>query len=141
VARHDLGVMQTFADLVASRKAWLADVLAPWCVRASVKELQRAEQEWVDIAGKVDPEKTLWYWAWSRFPDLVNADLMAIDEARKVTVTLRDGRTVTGFPDSRQSREGRLVLVARDPSRPGRHEEHGPFAIDDIASIFMGRSE
>ena len=127
--------MQTFSDLVASRKAWLADVLAPWCARANIKDLKRAELEWVDIAGKVDPEKTLWYWAWSRFPHLVNADLVAIDEARKVTVTLRDGRSLTGFPDSRQSKQGQLVLVSRDPAHPKRHEEHGPFSIDEIASI------
>jgi hypothetical protein len=127
--------MQTFADLVASRKAWLADVLAPWCAQAALKELIRAELEWVDIAGKVDPEKTLWYWAWSRFPDLVNADLVAIDEARQVTVTLRDGRSFTGFPDSRQSKQGQLVLVGRDPARPKSHEEHGPFLIDDVTAI------
>jgi hypothetical protein len=127
--------MKTFADLVTSRKAWLADVLAPWSAQAALKDLKRAELEWVDIAGKVDPEKTLWFWAWGRFPDLVNADLVAIDEARKVTVTLRDGRTFTGFPDSRQSRQGQLVLVARDAVHPGRHEEHGPFSIDEIATI------
>jgi hypothetical protein len=127
--------MQTFADLVASRKAWLADVLMPWCAQAGLKDLKRAELEWVDIAGKVDPEKTLWYWAWNRFPDLVNADLVSIDEARKVSVSLRDGRTFTGFPDSRQSKQGQLVIVARDPARPGRHEEYGPFSIDEVATI------
>jgi hypothetical protein len=127
--------MQTFADLVESRKAWLAEVLAPWCAQASVKDLKRAELEWIDIAGKVDPEKTLWFWAWSRFPDLVNADLAAIDEARKATVTLRDGRAFTGFPDSRQSKQGQLVLVARGQGRLGGHDEHGPFSIDEIASI------
>jgi hypothetical protein len=127
--------MQTFADLVASRKAWLSDVLAPWCAQASVKDLKRAELEWVDIAGKVDPEKTLWFWAWSRFPDLVNADLAAIDEARKVTVTLRDGRAFTGFPDARQSKLGQLVLVARDPGRSGGHEDHGPYSIDEIVTV------
>ena len=100
--------MQTFADLVASRKAWLADVLTPWCRQAALADLRRAELEWVDIAGKVDPEKTLWYWAWSRFPELVNADLMAIDEARRVTVVLRDGRRFTGYPDSRRSKQGQL---------------------------------
>jgi hypothetical protein len=131
--------MQTFADLVASRKAWLVDVLTPWCAQAALKDLKRAELEWVDIAGKVDPEKTLWFWAWSRFAELVNADLMAIDEARNVTVTLRDGRTFTGFPDSRQSKQGQLVLVARDPTRPGRHEEHGPFSLDEIAAISRGQ--
>lgn len=127
--------MQTFSDLVASRKAWLADVLTPWCVQAALKDLRLAELEWGDIAGKVDPEKTLWYWAWSRFPELVNADLAAIDEARRVTVTLRDGRSLTGYPDARQSRQGQLVLVARDLAQPRRHEEHGPFSIDDIATI------
>ena len=124
--------MQTFADLVASRKAWLSDVLAPWCAQASVKDLKRAELEWGDIAGKVDPEKTLWFWAWSRFPDLVNGDLAAIDEARKVTVTLRDGRTFTGFPDARQSKQGQLVLVGVGS---GQYEDHGPLSIDEIASI------
>jgi hypothetical protein len=127
--------MQTFSDLVASRKTWLADVLTPWCVQAALKDLRLAELEWGDIAGKVDPEKTLWYWAWSRFPELVNADLAAIDEARRVTVTLRDGRSLTGYPDARQSKQGQLVLVARDPAQPRRHEEHGPFSIDDIVTI------
>jgi hypothetical protein len=127
--------MHTFAELVASRKTWLADVLAPWCRQAALKDLKRAELEWVDIAGKVDPEKTLWYWAWSRFPDLVNADLLAIDEARRLTVTLHDGRTCTGFPDSRQSKQGQLVLVARDPAHPRRHEELGPFSLDEITAI------
>lgn len=127
--------METFSDLVASRKAWLVDVLTPWCVQAALKDLRLAELEWGDIAGKVDPEKTLWYWAWSRFPELVNADLAAIDEARRVTVALRDGRSITGYPDARQSNLGQLVLVARDPDQPRRHEEHGPFSIDDIAQI------
>ena len=127
--------MQTFADLVSSRKAWLADVLAPWCRQAVVKDLRLAELEWIDIAGKVDPEKTLWYWAWSRFPDLVHAELVGIDETREVTITLRDGRSVAGFPDARQSAQGQLVLVGRDPHNPRRAEEHGPFSLDEIAAI------
>jgi hypothetical protein len=134
-AGHDLVAMQTFAELVASRKAWLVEVLSPWCRQAALKDLKRAELEWVDIAGKVDPEKTLWYWAWSRFPDLVNADLVAIDEARRLTVTLHDGRTYTGYPDCRRSKQGQLVLVARDPAQPRRNEEHGPFSLDAIAAI------
>jgi hypothetical protein len=127
--------MHTFSDLVASRKTWLADILAPWCAHASLKDLRRAELEWVDIAGKVDSEKTLWYWAWSRFPALVNTDLVAIDEARRVTVTLCDGRAFTGFPDSRQSQGGQLVLVGRDPADGRRSEEWGPFSLDEIATI------
>ena len=131
--------MRTFPDLVASRKAWLADVLAPWCAHASVRDLRRAELEWVDIAGKVDADKTLWYWAWSRFPALVNADLLAIDEARRVTVTLHDGRAFTGFPDSRQSQKGELVLVGRVPVDSRRHEEYGPYSLDEIAAIVEAR--
>ena len=127
--------MQTFADLVSSRKAWLADVLAPWCRQAVVKDLRLAELEWVDIAGKVDLEQTLWYWAWSRFPDLVHAELVGIDETREVTVTLRDGQSIAGFPDARQSVQGQLVLVGRDPLNPRRAEEHGPFSLDEIAAI------
>jgi hypothetical protein len=127
--------MRTFSDLVASRKTWLADVLAPWCALAGLKDLRRAELEWVDIAGKVDSDKTLWYWAWSRFPALVNADLLAIDEARRVTVTLHDGRAFTGFPDSRQSQKGELVVVGRDPGDRRRSEEYGPFSLDEIATV------
>ena len=127
--------MHTFADLVSSRKAWLADVLAPWCRHAAVKDLRLAELEWGDIAGKVDAEKTLWYWAWGRFPDLVHAELVGIDETREVLVTLRDGRSVAGFPDARQSVQGQLVLVGRDPDNPRRSAEHGPFSLDEIVAI------
>ncbi|MDX1968012.1 MAG: antibiotic biosynthesis monooxygenase, partial [Planctomycetaceae bacterium] len=68
-----------FAALVESRKGWIEDRLRPWCQRALRSDLLLAENEWVDIAGKADPEKTLWAWAWNRFPDLVHADL-GIDE-------------------------------------------------------------
>ena len=127
--------MHSFADLVSSRRAWLSDVLAPWCRQAALKDLRLAELEWGDIAGKVNPEKTLWYWAWSRFPDLVHAELVGIDETREVTVTLRDGRSIAGFPDARQSVQGQLVLVGRDPANPRRSAEHGPFSLDEIATI------
>jgi hypothetical protein len=127
--------MHTFADLVHSRKAWLANVLVPWCRQAAVRDLRLAELEWGDIAGKVDPEKTLWYWAWSRFPELVHAELVGIDETQEVTVTLCDGRSVAGFPDARQSGQGQLVLVGRDPVNPRRSEEHGPFSLDEIVAI------
>ena len=127
--------MSTFAELVASRKAWIENELRPWCARASRKDLRLAEQEWLDIAGKVDPEKTLWFWAWSRFPDLVNANLMAIDEARQVTVTLADGRSINGFPDARQSKQGQLVLLCRSADRSHGYSEEGPFSLDDIVAI------
>jgi hypothetical protein len=127
--------MSSFSDLVTSRKAWLADVLAPWCRVASLKDLKLAELEWVDIAGKVDPEKTLWFWAWSRFPALVHDELAGIDETRPVTVSLKDGTQSTGYPDARQSKQGQLVLLGRDQNSPRRTTEHGPFAIDEIATI------
>ena len=127
--------MRSFSDLVASRKAWLANELAPWCAQAALKDLRRAEIEWTDIAGKVEPQKTLWYWAWSRFPDLVNADLSAIDEARRVHVTLRDGKTFVGYPDARRSQPGELILVGRDPANPRNQAEFGPFSLDEIASV------
>lgn len=126
--------MHTFADLVASRKAWIETELKPWCAQAALRDLRQAEQAWPDIAGKVDPEKTLWFWAWSRFPDLVNADLQAIDEAQHLQITLRDGRTLVGFPDARQSERGELVLVAADNANPRRHVELGPFPLDEITS-------
>mgnify|MGYP000942299374 CR=1 FL=1 len=82
--------MSSFSELVASRKAWLADVLQPWCRAALRKDLLLAEQEWIDIAGKVDAEKTLWRWAWSRFPELVHESL-GIEETTEVVVTLKTG--------------------------------------------------
>lgn len=127
--------MNTFADLVTSRKAWLADVLAPWCRAASRKDLRLAELEWGDIAGKVDPEKTLWFWAWSRFPALVHDELAGIDETGEVTVTLNDGSQYTGYPDARSSEQGQLVLIGRDSANARHTAEHGPFPIDVIATI------
>lgn len=127
--------MNTFAELVTSRRAWLADVLEPWCRAASRKDLRLAELEWGDIAGKVDPEKTLWFWAWSRFPALVHQELAGIDETGEVTVTLQDGSQFTGYPDARNSGQGQLVLVGRDKTNPRRSAEHGPISIDDIATI------
>ena len=127
--------LQTFLDLAASRRAWIEQVLKPWCAQASVAQLKLAELEWVDIAGKVDPEATLWAWAWGRFPGLVNADLGRIDEARQVTVELHDGRKYTGFPDARESRQGGLVLLCRLPDEPKRFANQGPFALEAIASV------
>lgn len=127
--------METFSELVASRKAWIAEELIPWCARAKLRDLKLAELEWGDIAGRVDPEKSLWFWAWGRFPALVNSELKGIDEARQVRVALRGGRQVTGFPDARESKQGQLVLLARDPGHPRRHQQHGPFSIDEIEAV------
>jgi hypothetical protein len=131
--------MSQFDDLVASRKAWLNDILQPWCRSASVKALRQAEVEWTDIAGKVPPEKTLWIWAWSRFPELVH-ETLGIDESEEVEVLLPDGRFARGYPDARASLQGKLVLWGTDSERPQPHE-CGPFSIDEIASVKRLRCE
>ncbi len=125
--------MSTFDELVASRKAWLGEVLQPWCRSAPLAALRQAELEWNDIAGKVAPEKTLWPWAWSRFPDLVHESL-GIEETAEVEITLHDGRTLSGFPDSRASQQGKLVLWGTDETS-GEPRELGPFSIEQIASV------
>lgn len=122
----------TFADLVDSRKSWLHEFLEPWCRVAARKDLLLAEQEWTDIAGKVDSEATLWRWAWSRFPGLVHESL-GIEETTKIEVRLKNGKVVRGFPDARQSVRGMLVVLATDES--GRFHDAGPFSLDDIDRI------
>ncbi len=126
--------MSDFAQLVASRKDWIDNVLRPWCVAATLAELKKAEAEWLDIAGKVDADATLWTWAWSRFDDLVHEGLPGVSETFEVQVTLKDGTEVVGFPDARQSKQGRLHLVCRHDDSPGTFES-GPHAIDDIVTV------
>lgn len=116
-----------FAELVSSRKAWIHGPLKAWCQLARRKDLLLAEQEWFDIAGKADAAKTLWAWAWSRFPNLVHADL-GLDETAEVVVTLRDGSAHRGYPDARQSSAGRLKLL-------GTAGESPLLSIDDIAAV------
>ena len=125
----------TFSELVASRQAWIADVLRPWCVAAPWKELFQAEQDWPDIAGQVDVQGTLWAWAWSRFPALVHEGLPGIDETHLVRVTTRDGRIQEGYPDNRESRQGRLVLLIQSSDGSGRHELSEPISIDDVTAV------
>lgn len=125
--------MANFEELVASRKAWIAEFLQPWCRSATLAALKQAEQEWLDIAGKVAAEKTLWPWAWSRFPDLVHESL-GIEETSEVEVTLLDGRIVRGYPDSRASQQGQLVLWGSDPDTEDPREL-GPFSIERISSV------
>lgn len=126
-------VATNFADLVASRREWIESTLKPWCRQAARADLLLAELEWPDIAGQVDSEKTLWLWAWSRFPALCVDDLPGIEESYVVTVTLRDGRRHSGYPDARRSRQGRLVLIGE--RREGRVQELGPFKIDDVQDV------
>ena len=120
--------MATFADLVASRKGWIARELIPWCRQASLADLRKAEDEWLDIAGKVAPEFSLWLWAWSRFPVLYEEGLRGLNETHAVTVKLRSGESVTGFPDARRSGRGELVLAGKDA-------DHGPYRMDDVVEV------
>ena len=127
--------MSTFPELVASRQAWIADVLRPWCRQAALKELKLAELEWTNLAGKVDPEGTLWAWAWSRFPGLVNTELWKIDETHPIRVQLTNGQSFTGYPDGRRSQQGSLLLLCRDPDSPRRSKEAGPFRLDELTDV------
>lgn len=122
--------MLSFEELIASRKEWIETVLRPWCREATLKDLKRAGQEWQDIAGKVAPEMSLWTWAWERFPVLVHEGITGVNETVEVTVTLKDGRKISGFPDGRKSVQGKLVLLTGESG-----EEQGPFAIDEVESV------
>ena len=127
--------METFADLAASRRDWIDRILIPWCRQAPRRELLTALQEWTNVAGKVDPDKTLWFWAWSRFPELVHDELAGIDETAHVVVTLKNGTTAAGFPDARETDLGQLVLLAPNSAGSRQHKQIGPFSIDEIASV------
>lgn len=120
--------MNTFTELAASRREWIEQVLRPWCASAARSELVQAELEWVDIAGRVDPQATLWKWAWGRFPALVHEGLPGVSETAPVRVRLKDGTSIEGFPDNRQTRAGRLVLLTESG-------DSDPISIDDIASV------
>ena len=124
--------MSTFEDLAASRREWIDEVLKPWCRQAPRSGLLKAESEWEDIAGKVDPEVTLWTWAWSRFPDLVHDEMAGVNETREVRVKLANGNSASGYPDGRQSRRGQLVLLG---SNERDRADHGPWSIDEIAGV------
>ncbi|MEZ6067004.1 MAG: hypothetical protein R3B90_15180 [Planctomycetaceae bacterium] len=118
----------TFDQLAVSRREWIRGVLQPWCQHAPRRELLKAAQEWNDIAGRVDPQFTLWLWAWSRFPALYVDGLKGLEESFEVRVTLRSGECVDGYPDARESERGLLVLQ-------GASTPVGPFSIDDITSV------
>ncbi len=124
---------KSFAELARSRRGWIDGILKPWCQQAARKDLRLAELEWIDIAGKVDAGKTLWAWAWSRFPEAVHDDL-GLDETVELTVSLKSGQTIYGFPDARESTDGQLVLWARDEDT-GELQQRGPFSIDDVEGI------
>jgi hypothetical protein len=128
--------VNTFDVLVASRREWIDSVLKPWCRRAPLADLKRAELEWENLAGRIDPQATLWTWAWSRFPSLVHEELPGVDETHEVRVTLRNGETRIGYPDNRQTEGGKLVLLsASDANCPITGTLNGPLSIDDIAEV------
>ncbi|MBX3442040.1 MAG: hypothetical protein KF774_06515 [Planctomyces sp.] len=118
----------TFDALVASRREWIDSVLIPWCRRASRADLRRAEQDWADIAGRVAPERSLWLWAWSRFPCLYVEGLGGLEESFPVRVTLASGETLEGYPENRGSERGELSLLRLDGA-PAR------LSIDDLVSV------
>jgi hypothetical protein len=120
-------------ELVASGRAWIDDILRPWCRRASLAELRKAAVEWFDIAGRADADATLWTWAWERFPELTNADLKGVNETHEVCVELRDSTQLRGFPDNRASRMGVLVRVRGNES--GTIESTQPVEIDRIRAV------
>jgi hypothetical protein len=128
-------LVTSFADLIASRREWIEQTLKPWCRVAALKDLKRAELEWEDIAGKVDPKATLWTWAWGRFPSIVHEGLVGVDETHAVRVALKNGDAHVGYPDNRNSEGGRLILLSTESTGPGRVAEIGPISIDDIAQI------
>ncbi len=124
--------LSAFLQLSASRRGWIQEVLIPWCRTANVPSLMKAEMEWGDIAGRVDPQFSLWLWAWSRFPVLYVEGLRGVEESYLVRLTLQDGSQHDGFPDSRVSQRALLVLVDREA---GQTIERGPFRLDQVRSI------
>ncbi|MEQ9411215.1 MAG: hypothetical protein RIK87_26110 [Fuerstiella sp.] len=124
----------SFEDLAAARRRWIDDVLRPWCRQASQKQLLQAAAEWLDLAGRVDISATLWTWAWERFPVLTHTDMPGVNETHLVQITLRNGTIEIGFPDSRLSVRGAIVLIQRDADTGGTVHA-GPFSIDDIAAV------
>lgn len=123
----------SFENLAESRRDWIQQVLRPWCQAATLKELRKAELEWMDIAGRVDVQATLWTWAWERFPEIVHAEMPGVHETWEVTVLLKDGGERRGYPDSRQSLRGMLVLITR--STESGLEQAPTMSIDEIQTI------
>lgn len=131
--------MQTFDELADSRRAWINDILVTWCRQANRKELIKALMDWPNLAGQVAPKATLWVWAWSRFPALVHDGLPGLSETNEVRVLLKSGACLTGYPDSRESEQGQLVLLTQDAE--GRLVHAEPISIDDIESVEFSHPE
>ena len=126
--------MKTFSDLAAARIDWIESVLKPWCKVAVRAELIKAELEWLNIAGKVDANSTLWTWAWSRFPELVHDGLAGVNETHRVCVFTSDENKLYGFPNERETVQGILSLLTERLDATGNavFEE---VSIDDIRAV------
>ncbi|RLS52292.1 MAG: hypothetical protein DWH91_17040 [Planctomycetota bacterium] len=124
--------LSAFLQLSASRRAWIQEVLIPWCRQANLPSLFKAEMEWGDIAGRIDPQFSLWLWAWSRFPGLYVEGLRGLDETWPVRLTLRDGSEHTGYPDSRRSSRSQLRLTATVNEQA---VDRGPFNLDQVVKL------
>jgi hypothetical protein len=127
-------VSAAWEQLVSSRRQWIETVLEPWCRSAGRRDLLLAEAEWTNLAGQVDPQATLWKWAWSRFAEL-GTEQWAIDESSAVTVVTHRGDCITGYPDGRASRQGQLVLLIDNSESPGQGFDRHAVLLDDICSI------
>ncbi len=123
----------TFAELAASRRLWIDEVLRPWCTTATVSQLRLAELEWLDIAGRADTQSTLWTWAWSRFPDIVHGELSGINETHRVKVVTASGEVLSGYPDGRKSERGKLFLLGNNIDGDLVHLPE--VSLDDITEI------
>ncbi|MFQ5732479.1 MAG: hypothetical protein ACE5KM_11070 [Planctomycetaceae bacterium] len=131
--------MSTYEELAGSRRDWIDGVLVEWCRRADRAELLKAEADWANIAGQVDPDTTLWTWAWSRFPALVHPGMSGLDETREVRVRLNDGSEFTGYVNARRSRRGELVLSGT--SGESRGEDVGPWFLEQFAEVTLTADE
>ncbi|WP_437190701.1 hypothetical protein [Planctomicrobium sp. SH527] len=121
--------MSKFPELVQSRRNWIDEALTPWCRTASRKDLLLAEHAWSDLAGRADPASTLWIWAWSRFPVLIEEGVTSLNETLPVVVTRQDQSSVIGYPDARLSLQGMLFLIGADGT------QQAPVSIDEIAEV------
>lgn len=109
----------------------------PWCRQASYRDLVEAEQDWGNIAGRVEPGMTLWTWAWSRFPAMIHEGMPGLNETLELRLHLADGQEAAGYPDREASSRGHLVLVTRTEAG---FEHLGPFRIDEILSADLADS-
>jgi hypothetical protein len=123
----------SFEHLAGLRRQWIENVLRVWCRSAPLKELKKAEAEWFDIAGRADVNATLWTWAWERFSDIVHPEMAGVHETHEVSVRLKSGSELYGFPDARRSQKGQLVLVGNEAT--GTMIIHPSVSIDEIERI------